>query len=123
VVTIMTNRRIAVTIAVILFTIGSSHAALEAGQEQQPKKESKSAGDSMTGCVDEQNGRYVLTNDSDLALIAILEADGFPTEAFAKHLGHKVTVRGTVIPGGPQPTFKVRSVAAVSDTCSPSQKK
>ena len=76
----------------------------------------------MTGCVDEQNGRYVLTNDSDLALIAILEADGFPTEAFAKHMGHKVTVRGTVIPGGTQPTFKVRSVAAVSDTCSPSPK-
>jgi hypothetical protein len=76
----------------------------------------------MTGCVDEQNGRYVLTNDSDLALIAILEADGFPTEAFAKHLGHKVTVRGMVIPGEPKPTFKVRSVTAVSDTCSPAQK-
>jgi hypothetical protein len=92
-------------------------------EKQEQKKESKSAGASMTGCVDEQNGRYVLTNDSDLALIAILEADGFPTEAFAKHMGHKVTVRGTVIPGGPHPTFKVRSVAAVSDTCAPSQQK
>jgi hypothetical protein len=119
---IMTNRRINVALAVILLAIGSSNAVLAAQQEQQPKKESKSPGDSMTGCVDEQNGRYVLTNDSDLALIAILEADGFPTEAFAKHMGHKVTVRGTVIPGGTQPTFKVRSVAAVSDTCSPSPK-
>jgi hypothetical protein len=119
---IMTNRRITVALAVILLAIGSSNAVLAAQQEQQPKKESKSPGDSMTGCVDEQNGRYVLTNDSDLALIAILEADGFPTEAFAKHMGHKVTVRGTVIPGGTQPTFKVRSVAAVSDTCSPSPK-
>ena len=73
----------------------------------------------MTGCIDEQAGRYVLTNDRDLALIAILEADGFPTEAFAKHLGHKVTVRGTIIPGAPQPTFKVRTVAPVSDTCAP----
>jgi hypothetical protein len=119
---IMTNRRIALALAVIFLAVGSSNAPLAAQQEQQPKKESKSASDSMTGCVDEQNGRYVLTNDSDLALIAILEADGFPTEAFAKHMGHKVTVRGTVIPGGTQPTFKVRSVAAVSDTCSPSPK-
>ena len=119
---IMTNRRIVSVMLSAIFVIGSSAAAL-AEQEPQPQKESKSQSASMTGCVDEQNGRYVLTNDTDLALIAILEADGFPTEAFAKHLGHKVTVRGTVIPGGTQPTFKVRSVAAVSDTCSPSQQK
>jgi len=92
-------------------------------EKQQPKNDSKSGNDSMTGCVDEQNGRYVLTNDRDLALIAHLEADGFPTEAFAKHMGHKVTVRGTVIPGGTEPTIKVRSVAAVSDTCAPQQQR
>jgi hypothetical protein len=117
----MTNRRMfpLVLFAIFLAT-GSSNAALAPQQQQpQPKKESKSAGDSMTGCIDEQAGHYVLTNDRDLALIAILEADGFPTEAFAKHLGHKVTVRGTIIPGAPQPTFKVRTVAPVSDTCAP----
>jgi hypothetical protein len=119
---IMTNRRIfPIVLTATLFAIGSSTAALAPQKEQQPQKESKSAGASMTGCVDEQNGRYVLTNDTDLALLAILEADGFPTEAFAKHMGHKVTVRGTVIPGGDKPTFKVRSVAAVSDTCAPLQ--
>ena len=121
---IMTNRRIfPIIFSAIFFAIVSSTTALAAEKEQQPQKETKSQGASMTGCVDEQNGKYVLTNDTDLALIAILEADGFPTEAFAKHMGHKVTVRGTVIPGGTQPTFKVRSVAAVSDTCAPSQQK
>jgi hypothetical protein len=106
----------------LVFAIGLSTAAPAPQQEQpQPKKESQSATGSMTGCIDEQTGRYVLTNDRDLAVIAILEADGFPTEAFAKHVGHKVTVRGTVIPGGDQPTFKVRSVVAVSDVCAPSQ--
>jgi hypothetical protein len=116
----MTNRRMFAVVSFAIFlATGSSNAALAPQQQSQPKKESKSAGDSMSGCIDEQAGRYVLTNDRDLALIAILEADGFPTEAFAKHVGHKVTVRGTIIPGTPQPTFKVRTVAAVSDTCAP----
>jgi hypothetical protein len=107
--------------AAILFAFHSPSAAPAPQQEnrQQPKKDAKSPSDSMTGCVDEQDGSYVLTNDRDLALIAILQADGFPTEAFAKHVGHKVTVRGTAIPGGTHPTFKVRSIAAVSDTCTP----
>ena len=104
----------------MVFAIGLSTAA-PAPQQEQPKKDSKSTAASMTGCVDEQDGRYVLTNDRELAVIAILEADGFPTEAFAKHMGHKVTIRGTVIPGGDQPTFKVRSVVAVSDVCAPAQ--
>jgi hypothetical protein len=111
-------------LSAVVLAIGLSHAApAPQEQKQQPKKESKSTSDSMTGCVDEQSGRYVLTNDRDLALIAILEADGFPTEAFAKHMGHKVTVQGTIIPSGTgtQPTFKVRSVVAVSDTCAPAQ--
>jgi len=121
----MTNIQI---VPVLLFALLGATAlptaALAPQQEkQQPKSDSKSGNDSMTGCVDEQNGHYVLTNDRDLALIAHLEADGFPTEAFAKHMGHKVTVRGTAIPGGSEPTFKVRSVTAVSDTCAPQQQR
>jgi hypothetical protein len=109
--------------ALLLAAISSSAAPEPRQEKQDSKKDSKSAASSMTGCVDEQNGRYVLTNDTDLALVAILEADGFPTEAFAKHMGHKVTVRGTSIPGGTQPTFKVRMIVAVSDTCAPAQQK
>jgi hypothetical protein len=117
----MTSRAVFPFFAAIVFAFHSPSAAPAPPQEnqQQPKKDAKSASDSMTGCIDEQDGHYVLTNDRDLALIAILEADGFPTEAFAKHVGHKVTVRGTTIPGGTHPTFKVRSIAAVSDTCTP----
>jgi hypothetical protein len=119
----MTKRAVCVVFASMLFALHVPSAAPATPQEkqQQPKKDAKSQGDSMTGCIDEQDGIYVLTNDRDLALIAILQADGFPTEAFAKHVGHKVTVRGTTIPGGPHPTFKVRSIAAVSDSCTPQQ--
>jgi len=73
----------------------------------------------MTGCIDEKDGHYVLVEDRTMTPIANLEADGFPTEGFAKHLGHKVTVRGTSSSNGNLPTFKVRSIQTVSETCGP----
>ncbi|HXS96228.1 MAG TPA: hypothetical protein VN736_16610 [Candidatus Limnocylindrales bacterium] len=76
----------------------------------------------MTGCVDEQDGKYVLVDDRTLNPIASLEADGFPTEGFAKHMGHKVTVRGTSSTGGAKPVFKVRTIEPVADTCAPQQR-
>jgi len=69
--------------------------------------------------VDQQEGRYVLVDDHSLQAIADLEAEGFPTEGFAKHLGQMVTVRGTTNPGSTRPLFKVRSVETVKDTCAP----
>lgn len=93
-------------------------AAAAQTEKQQPKSASKT-GASLTGCVDEQDGQFVLVDDRTLTPIASLEADGFPQEAFAKHLGHKVTVRGTSNSGTARPIFKVRSVDKISDTCAP----
>ena len=88
---------------------------------QEPKKNSKTgtAAASMTGCIDEDNGRYVLLNDKTRATIANLEAENFPMEGFAKHVGHKVTVRGTVNTAGDVPLVRVRSVETISETCEP----
>jgi hypothetical protein len=88
---------------------------------KQPKSAPKSPGTSMTGCIDEQDGRYVLVNDRNLTTIANLEADGFPTEGFAKHVGKKVIVRGISNPGGTVPLFKVRTIETVNETCAPQQ--
>ncbi len=77
---------------------------------------------SMTGCIDEENGRYILVDDRELKPIADLEAEGFPTEGFAKHMGQKVIVRGTSTTGEVRPLFKVRSIETVSETCAPQQR-
>jgi len=77
--------------------------------------------DSLTGCIDQQDGRYVLVNDHTLSPVAVLEADGFATEGFAKHMGHKVTVRGVSSPAGAVPIFKVRGIETISDICAPQQ--
>lgn len=108
----------------ILFTLlataqpGMAYGPFPPGQQEKaPKKDAKQAETSLTGCVDEQDERYILTDDREIKPIANLEADGFPQEGFAKHLGHKVTVRGVSSPGDPRPTFKVRSITLVSETC------
>jgi len=98
-----------------------------AQQKQPPAKQSKPAEGknrqtSLAGCVDQQEGQYVLIHDQTRSVLAHLEAEGFPTEGFAKHVGHKVNVRGTVSSNGAEgPVFKVRSVEAVSDVCGPQE--
>jgi hypothetical protein len=89
-------------------------------KKQEPgSKKADNKGSSLTGCVDQQDGNYVLIDDRSLAPIADLVADGFPTEGFAKHVGHKVTVRGISSSGGTRPAMKVRSIETVSDSCAP----
>jgi hypothetical protein len=99
-----------------------SSAVAQTGRTQEEKKapaKEKNGSASMTGCVDEQEGHYILIDDRSRDPIASLEAEGFETEGFAKHVGHKVTVRGTVNPGGAHPLFRVRSIETVSETCGP----
>jgi hypothetical protein len=101
--------------------VAQSPAAVSSAQEkkQAAPSDAKKAGGSMVGCVDEQDGHYVLVEDRTLAPVANLEADGFPTEGFAKHMGHKVTIRGVSTPGSGRPTFKVRAIEPISDSCTP----
>ena len=117
------------SIAIMVMTVccsfcdAQSNPVVNAGPQQQPKADPKGTkpapATSLTGCVDEQEGQWVLVNDQTMAIIATLAADGFPTEAFAKHVGHKVTVRGTASSDGSGPIFKVRSIETISETCTP----
>ena len=112
--------------AVLTVTFPGIHSATASGpgqqEKEQPKKQKAKPSEktsSMSGCVDQQEGRYVLVDDHGLARIANLEADGFPTEGFAKYVGHKVTVRGISSTNGTETHFKVRTVENLSDTCAP----
>ena len=99
---------------------GQAEQKKEQAKKGQPKTASKEKTTaSMTGCIDEQQGHYVLLDDRAMNQIAELEADGFPPESFAKHLGHKVTVRGIGSTGSARPLFKVRTIETVSETCAP----
>ena len=97
----------------------SAAQAPDSGKKAQTGKKQAASGSSLSGCVDEKEGHYVLVDDRSLTPVADLEADGFPTEGFAKHVGHKVTVRGTASSGSTRPVFKVRSIETLSETCAP----
>ena len=116
----MKNRTILIAVVAVL-AAGIVDSVAVAQSPLTPKKQQakKQEGASRSGCVDEQEGHYVLVDDRELKVVANLEADGFPTEGFAKHVGQKVTVRGIVSPDGLRPVFKVRSIETVSQTCAP----
>lgn len=94
-------------------------SALAAGKPSQgaptPNKSASRAQQSLTGCIDEQDGRYVLLNDQMLK-IASLQSANSDQEVFAKHLGHKVQVRGAKSSGQNGP-FKVTSIEQVAGNC------
>jgi hypothetical protein len=109
---------------VTILASGISPQVLTASQAQktQSKKseqKQKPESASLTGCVDQQDGQFVLVDDHDLKVIANLDAAGFPVEGFAKHVGQKVTVRGISTQGDARPVFKVRTIETVSETCAP----
>ena len=87
----------------------------------QTRKNTKSAAKaSLTGCVDEKDGQYVLTNDRNLQPIARLEPSaGTAEDNFARHMGHKVTVRGKLAQQEPLAVLTVEGLETVSETCAP----
>src|SRR5436309_14240789 len=109
-------RILAFTICALLLTA----FGVSAQEKQSPAKPktppAKTAQSSLTGCVDEQEGQYVLIAAQNRSLIAHLEAEGFPTEGFAKHDGHNVHVRGTSTSTRTyHPIVKRRSIETVND--------
>jgi hypothetical protein len=114
---------LAVIAVVSLLTASAAKADPFDGPAKQPNKQSKSEPKqtTLTGCVDEQDGHYVLLDQRTLNPLADLDPNGIPAEdLFAKHVGQKVTVRGSSTSGGSRPVFKVRSIETVSEMCAAS---
>jgi len=85
----------------------------------KPKAEKKTADSSLTGCMDEQDGKYVLLEEKTVRKLADLKAEGFSQEDFAKYVGQKVTVRGQSAGDEGRSVFNARGVDLVSTQCAP----
>ena len=103
---------------------GQKSGSSDASQNKAAPKSQKSnrqVQESLTGCVDEQDGKYVLLDDHMLKKLANLETSIAPGEdVFAKHVGHKVTVKGNKS-SAQDNMFKVISIEEVAAVCAPAQ--
>ena len=84
-----------------------------------PGKTAPKAQKALTGCIDEQDGQYVLL-DEQMRKIVSLRSAGPEKEVFAKYLGRKVQVRGASS-SGPDGTFHVTSIGNVAGDCAPAR--
>jgi hypothetical protein len=98
----------------VLFCLAAPAAGIP-NQGVATDKSVSRAPQSLTGCVDEQGGQYVLLNDQ-MRKIASLQPAGPDKEVFAKHLGRRVRVKGTQS-SEPKGTFKVTGIERLPGNC------
>lgn len=85
---------------------------------QTPKKAARQT-TTLTGCLDQRDESFFLTDPKDLRLLARLEGDDPEHSSYAKYLGHKVAVTGSLSNSGDVPSLRVRAIKIVSETCAP----
>jgi len=77
----------------------------------------------LTGCLDERTGpQYVIRSEGELRMLAEISASGNAAEQFAKYLGHRVEVTGTVVSRDSTrdvPQIRVTRIRDLSPTCAP----
>jgi hypothetical protein len=89
-----------------------------AAQKRGEKKRATPA-QSLTGCVDQKEANFILRDPQSVRQMAELHGDGFSDDNFAKHLGHRVTVTGTLNSEANPPVMKVREIKMISEICEP----
>jgi hypothetical protein len=76
-------------------------------------KRGESVAQSVTGCVDEQNGHYVLRDLKTSQLIRLESTGMGADDDFARFVGHQAQASGTLSSG----TMTVTSIGQVADMC------
>ena len=82
--------------------------------QQEPSRPSRSAGvenvTTSTGVVDQVGDKFVLAGEEAIRPRAVLRAEGFSPDNFARFVGQRVEIRGRLISEGDQKILVVKSV-------------
>ena len=77
------------------------------------KRPAATGAHSITGCVDEQNGKYVLRDRETDQLITLQPTGTDANDDFARFVGHQAAASGTMSSG----TMTVTQISKVADMC------
>lgn len=110
--------KVRVSLLVTLFCL-AAFAVSNPSQGAPTSKSVPAAQQSLTGCVDQQFGQYVLLDGLMLKIIG-LQSAGPNNDVFAKYVGHAVQVKGNRSPG-PKATFIVTGIVQTADICGKSK--
>ena len=87
-------------------------------QTKTKAKRSRTAGSTITGCLDQRGETYVLRELGTAGTVSTLKGKGFSDDNFARYVGHKVTVHGTIQKEGDTPVLHVTKVDDAGPGCS-----
>lgn len=105
-------------VILLLLVASAGYAADKKPQKgRKPAPAQRTA--TYTGCIDQKGENYVLTGDRELRTVAILHGDGFDDDNFAREVGHKVTIEGTLAGDADPKTIRVKKVTKIADFCAP----
>lgn len=66
-----------------------------------------------TGVIDQQGGSYVLAGEEEIRAKAVLRAEGFSEDNFARFIGQRVEILGQLQTEGERTMLIVRSIADI----------
>lgn len=97
------------------FAQGQTNNQNTKATQQQTANRMKQPGEaqSVRGCVDEENGHYVLRDTQTDRLIRLQSAGMNADDDFARFVGHQAEASGAVSAG----TMTVKSIGKVADMC------
>ena len=78
------------------------------------------AAQTFTGCLDQRDAHYYLTEETELKPVARLRAEGATEDDwFAKHVGHRVRISGKASERDGARFIHVRRIQTIAETCQP----
>jgi hypothetical protein len=85
---------------------------------QNAAEKARSAVKTLTGCLDQQGEGYVLRELRTAGAVSALKGKAFSDDNFARYVGHKVTVHGTMEKEGGRSVLHVTKVDDAGPGCS-----
>jgi hypothetical protein len=91
----------------------------DAAKKSAPKtaEKGRSATNSLTGCLDQQGETYILRELGTAGTVSTLKGKAFSDDNFARYVGHKVTVHGTMQKEGDASVLHVTKVDDAGPGC------